>query len=124
MGVDGWVLTVCGFAKKRISEHKTVNIPQKLMRSRMFNYPLNPLFCKTAVTGWRSFCRGVSVHCYCCLWCVGLVALLHFFVGLCAFGKNANVPPKAWAYSSVGLLFIKSSANIFACVITVSTAFS
>ncbi len=30
-------LTVCGFAKKRISEHKTVNIPQKLMRGRMFN---------------------------------------------------------------------------------------
>jgi hypothetical protein len=66
--------------------------------------------------------------CFCPLLRLSLVRWLGgsfaFFVGLCAFGKNANVPPKAWAYSSVVLLFIKSSANIFACVITVSTAFS
>jgi hypothetical protein len=30
-------LTFCGFAKKRISELKTVNTPQNLMRGRMFN---------------------------------------------------------------------------------------
>jgi hypothetical protein len=27
--------------------------------------------------------------------CVGLVALLDFFVWLCAYAKNANVPPNA-----------------------------
>jgi hypothetical protein len=45
-----------------------------------------------------------------------LVALLHFLVLVCVSAKNANrfadaMPPKALAYSSVVLLFIKSSAN-------------
>ena len=31
------LITFCGFAKKRISEYKTVKIAQKFMRGRMFN---------------------------------------------------------------------------------------
>ena len=55
-------------------------------------------------------------------WHGGSFAKLGFSVGLCGF---ANVPPIAWAYSSfLSPFFTKSSANIFACVITVSTAFS
>ena len=35
-GAD-FATSFCGFAKKRISELKTVSIPQKLMRGRMLN---------------------------------------------------------------------------------------
>jgi hypothetical protein len=31
------VIMFSGFVFGRVSEHKTVNIPQKLMRGRMFN---------------------------------------------------------------------------------------
>jgi hypothetical protein len=55
-------------------------------------------------------------------WLGGSFAKLGFSVGWCGF---ANVPPIALAYSSLlSPFFTKSSANIFACVITVSTAFS
>src|SRR5690606_23998827 len=36
-------------AQWRISEHKTVNTAQKLMRGRMFNYPLHPPLSQTPV---------------------------------------------------------------------------
>ncbi|MCO6462901.1 MAG: hypothetical protein J5I52_02010, partial [Saprospiraceae bacterium] len=32
-----FLTTFCGLAQWRISEHKTVNKPQKLMRGKMFN---------------------------------------------------------------------------------------
>ncbi len=52
--------------------------------------------------------------------CVGLAALLQFLI--CA---NCKCADKSVDYCSVVLsFFTKSSANIFACVITVSTAFS
>jgi hypothetical protein len=42
------------------------------------------------------FGRGLSVH-FCLFWCDGLVALLDFFVWLCAVAKNTNVPTNALA---------------------------
>jgi len=41
--------TVWRLAQWRISEHKTVNTPQKLMRGRMFNEPLHPPLSQTPV---------------------------------------------------------------------------
>ena len=42
--------TVWRLAQWRISEHKTVNTPQKLMRGRMFNEPLHPPLSQTPVS--------------------------------------------------------------------------
>ena len=44
-------LTFCGFAKKRISELKTFNIAQKLMRGRMFNDHFTRFFAKPLLAG-------------------------------------------------------------------------
>ena len=65
---------------------------------------LNRQFFVGAVRCWRSFFRSCFVHCLRCLWCVGLVALLDFFVWLCALAKNTNVPPKAVAHCQVKFL--------------------
>ena len=45
------LLTFCGFAKKRISELKTFNIAQKLMRGRMFNDHFTRFFAKPLLAG-------------------------------------------------------------------------
>jgi hypothetical protein len=42
------------------------------------------------------FGRGLSVH-FGLFWCGCLVALLDFFVWLCAVAKNTNVPTNALA---------------------------
>src|SRR5690554_3706178 len=43
-------VTFWRLAQWRISEHKTVNTPQKLMRGRMFNKPLHPPLSQTPVS--------------------------------------------------------------------------
>jgi len=82
--------------------------PQNFIRStelqiyeKLSYEALSRHFCQTRVTSCPSVCRCFSVHWLQCLWCVGLVALLHFFsVGLCV-GKNTNVLPNALAHSII-----------------------
>ena len=79
-----------------------------------------PLLC-AALLFYMFVLQSFSVG-FCVRWLDGSFAKLGLCVCLSGF---VNVPPIVWAYSSfLSPFFTKSSANIFACVITVSTAFS
>ena len=69
-------------------------------------YYVSPTFAKPLLSA--ALLSVLLVCSYCVVsWCVGLVALLHFFALVCALAKNANVLPKALAYSSVVCFFGK-----------------
>ena len=89
--------TVCGLAKVAIFTTNVDAENQCLINHKTVCGALNRHFCQTAVTSWCFFGCGLSVHCLQLSWCVGLVALLDFFVWFCAVAKNTNVPPKALA---------------------------
>ena len=76
-----------------------------------------------AVRCWRSLCRCSVVHCLRCLWCVGLVALLHFLALICVLAKNANVLPNALAnyssWSGSAAIFICSSSSLVGYIFTI-----
>ena len=107
-------ITFCVLPQLAISEHFTVNVHKSLIVALSFNFARPPPFCQTAAGCWRSVCRCTIAHCLRVSLCVGLVALLHFFVRLCVSTKNVNVLPKV----SLCKYFLRVKLNIY-CFISV-----
>ena len=94
----GWHVSFWRFAKLAIF---TIPIAIEIdaKNQTLFNYKcvygaLNRHFCQTPVTSWCSLCRCSSVHCLLLSWYVVLVALLDFFVLVCAFAKKYKCATK------------------------------
>ena len=86
--------------------------PQNLLRRTKLHLTTEPpIFCRCCYK--LVFFLSLLVCSYLLLsWCVGLVALLDFFVRLCAIAKNTNVPPNALAYLEV-LTASNSNSSFF-----------
>lgn len=79
--------------RRRGNRSRSVRLMYKIsIEVQILNFALQPRFCKTDVVGSAFFQSLV------CLSCVGLVALLHFSVWICAVAKMQMCYQMRWLF--------------------------